>query len=145
MIDKDSKDYQIVDVEVEDLHDNQSNNNNENDDPSKKEKETIYEEKIQINPSSTSFTPNYILLILIILFAGFLGLDKLYVTKGSKVGVFYCIGKLLFTLTLIGGIWNLLDLVFAIIKRYRLNPISYFNEEKGEQLDLWVENFVKKN
>lgn len=60
-----------------------------------------------------------ILLFIICLFLGWLGIDKLI--KGS-VKLFLI--KLLLNLVIVGEIWNIYDMVCALIGRYKLNPLK---------------------
>lgn len=58
-------------------------------------------------------------LILIILFLGWFGIDKLYM-KNKKFFLY----KLLTLFVGIGVIWNLYDLVCALIGKYKVNPFK---------------------
>lgn len=71
-------------------------------------------------------TPNKIVLILIIVFLGVFGVDKLYVSRmQNKEAFILALIKLVTSFILIGVIWNVVDLVFAAIDKYRLNPLDY--------------------
>ena len=64
-------------------------------------------------------------LIVIIFFLGWLGIDKFYFAKGKGWKIFLV--KLLTNLIFIGAIWNLIDLIMALLKKYRLDPLDYID------------------
>ena len=61
-----------------------------------------------------------IVLFLICLFLGWLGIDKLYMKGGWKIALV----KFLLMFCLIGEIWNLYDMICALLGRYKLNPLN---------------------
>ncbi len=58
-------------------------------------------------------------LFLIVLFFGWLGVDKFY-KKDCKMGVW----KLLLNLVVVGEVWNIYDLVCVILGKYKVNPLK---------------------
>lgn len=58
-------------------------------------------------------------LFLIVLFLGWLGIDKLY-KKDVKMFVL----KLISSLLIVGVVWNLYDLICVIFNRYKVNPFE---------------------
>lgn len=58
-------------------------------------------------------------LFLLVLFLGWLGIDKLYF-KNWRL----CLVKLFTTLIVIGVIWNLYDLVCVMLGKYKVNPLK---------------------
>lgn len=58
-------------------------------------------------------------LFLIVLFGGWLGLDKLY-KKDVKMFVI----KLISTILIVGILWNLYDIICVILNRYKINPFD---------------------
>ena len=65
------------------------------------------------------------LLIVVIVFLGWLGIDKFYF--GKKDGWKTFLVKLLATCAFVGVIWNIVDLIMALFKKYRLNPLYYID------------------
>lgn len=61
------------------------------------------------------------ILLLLTIFLGFLGIDKIYM-KSIK----FFLLKLIANIFIIGFIWAIVDIVFAIMGRYQVNPIDYF-------------------
>lgn len=61
-----------------------------------------------------------IVLFLICLFLGWLGIDKLYMKGSWKIALV----KFLLQFLIIGEIWNIYDMVCALIGRYKLNPLE---------------------
>ena len=61
-----------------------------------------------------------IVLFLICLFLGWLGIDKLYMQGGWKIALV----KFLLMFTIIGEIWNIYDMVCALLGRYKVNPLK---------------------
>lgn len=61
-----------------------------------------------------------IVLFLICLFLGWLGIDKLYMKGSWKIALV----KFLLNFLIIGEIWNIYDMVCALIGRYKLNPLE---------------------
>lgn len=66
-------------------------------------------------------------LIVIIFFLGWLGIDKYYATKSFKKGWKFALVKFLYTIILIGILWNIFDLVQAFRKKYQVDFREYFN------------------
>jgi len=62
-------------------------------------------------------------LLLIIIFLGWLGIDKFYALKGAGWKLFVL--KLLANCIGIGELWNILDLIMAILKKYKADPRDY--------------------
>ncbi|HBD06093.1 MAG TPA: hypothetical protein DCY93_01620 [Firmicutes bacterium] len=63
-------------------------------------------------------------LFLITFFLGWLGIDKFYVGGGKAWK--YFLFKLGFTFILLGVIWNIIDLIMIIRKKYQLDAREYF-------------------
>ena len=61
-----------------------------------------------------------IVLFLICFFLGWLGIDKLYMKGTWKLALV----KFLLMFCLIGEIWNLYDMICALLGRYKLNPLN---------------------
>jgi TM2 domain-containing membrane protein YozV len=61
-----------------------------------------------------------LILFLICLFLGWFGLDKLYMKGTWKIALV----KFLLMFTVIGIVWNIYDMVCALIGRYKLNPLD---------------------
>lgn len=61
-----------------------------------------------------------IILFLICLFLGWLGIDKLYMGGSWKLALV----KLLLMLCVVGEIWNIYDMICALLGRYKLNPLK---------------------
>ncbi len=72
-------------------------------------------------------------LFLIILFFGWLGVDKFYVMKSAGWKLFLI--KLISNMCAIGELWNILDLIMCIIKKYKADPREYLD---------YIENRRKK-
>lgn len=60
-----------------------------------------------------------VVLLLITIFLGWFGIDKLY--KGDWK---LCLVKFLLNFLIIGEIWNIYDIVCICIGRYKLNPLK---------------------
>lgn len=60
-----------------------------------------------------------IVLFLICFFLGWLGVDKFYM-GAPKVGLV----KILLTFIGVGFIWNIYDMICALIGRYKVNPLK---------------------
>jgi hypothetical protein len=65
------------------------------------------------------------LLILVIFFGGWLGLDKFYALKAKGWKLFLI--KFLANTIGIGELWNILDLVMAFVKKYQADPRDYLD------------------
>jgi TM2 domain-containing membrane protein YozV len=61
-----------------------------------------------------------LVLLLIAIFLGWLGIDKLY--KGD-VKMF--IIKLLLNFIIIGTIWNIVDIIMILVGKYQIDPRKY--------------------
>ena len=61
-----------------------------------------------------------ILLFLVCFFFGWIGLDKLIMKGGWKVALV----KFLLMFCIIGEIWNLYDMICALLGRYKVNPLK---------------------
>lgn len=61
-----------------------------------------------------------IVLFLICFFFGWLGLDKIYMKGTWKIALV----KFLLMFVVVGEIWNIYDMVCALIGRYKLNPLD---------------------
>lgn len=61
-----------------------------------------------------------IVLFLICFFLGWLGIDKLYMKGTWKLALV----KFLLMFCIIGEIWNLYDMICALLGRYKLNPLN---------------------
>ena len=61
-----------------------------------------------------------LVLFLICLFLGWLGIDKLYMKGSFKLALV----KFLLNFLIIGEIWNLYDMICALIGKYKLNPLA---------------------
>lgn len=72
--------------------------------------------------SNTSGTANRVILFLLCFFLGWLGIDKFYAGGGKAWKVALC--KFLLMFVIVGEIWNIYDMVCAIIGRYKLNPLK---------------------
>lgn len=79
------------------------------------ERETFKEDRIDV-----------ILLLLIFLF-GWLGIDKLY-SLGFKQGWKLFVIKFLANFIFIGELWNILDFIMALFKRYEADPREYLQQ-----------------
>ncbi len=62
-------------------------------------------------------------LVLIIFFLGWFGIDKFYALKGKGLKMF-CI-KFLANFIGVGEIWNIIDFIMALCKKYRADPRDY--------------------
>lgn len=108
----------------------------------KTESSTNQEEVKASGPNQIEQTPNKLALILIIIFLGWLGIDKLYYSRGTKLGVFYFLMKIVFMLIGVSFIWNILDLIFAILDQYKLNPVDYFSKETAQKMDDYISSRI---
>ena len=61
-----------------------------------------------------------IVLFLICLFLGWLGIDKLYMKGSWKIALV----KFLLNFLIIGEIWNIYDMICALLGCYKLNPLE---------------------
>ena len=64
-------------------------------------------------------------LVVLIFFLGWLGIDKFYYDKNN--GWKYFLVKLLCTCIFIGVIWNIIDLIMTLLKKYRLDFLDYID------------------
>lgn len=63
---------------------------------------------------------NGILLFIICLFLGWFGIDKLCMGGSWKIALV----KFLLCFCIVGEIWNIYDMICALIGRYKLNPLK---------------------
>ncbi len=63
---------------------------------------------------------NGIVLFLICLFLGWFGVDKLVMGGSWKIALV----KFLLMFVVVGEIWNIYDMVCALIGKYKLNPLK---------------------
>lgn len=61
-----------------------------------------------------------ILLFIICLFVGWFGVDKIYMKGTWKLALV----KFLLVFVVVGVVWNLYDMIGALIGKYKLNPID---------------------
>ncbi len=61
-----------------------------------------------------------IILFLICLFLGWFGIDKLYMKGSWKTALI----KFLLMFCILGEIWNIYDMICALMGRYKLNPLD---------------------
>lgn len=66
------------------------------------------------------------ILILFLVFLGWLGIDKFYYYKSFKKAWKFAGVKLIFTISLLGILWNLFDIVMAFLGRYEGDFRDYF-------------------
>ena len=60
-----------------------------------------------------------IVLLLITIFLGWFGIDKLY--KGD---IKMCLIKLILNFLIIGELWNIYDIICICIGKYKVNPLK---------------------
>jgi len=65
-------------------------------------------------------------LIVILVFLGWLGIDKIYAAKNFRKAWKFWLVKLAYCLIGIGLIWNIFDIVRAIMGSYELDFRDYF-------------------
>jgi TM2 domain-containing membrane protein YozV len=65
-------------------------------------------------------------LVFMLIFLGWLGLDKFYAAKGFKAGWKFALVKFAYTLIGIGILWNIFDIIQAFRKKYELDFRDYF-------------------
>lgn len=65
-------------------------------------------------------------LLVILIFLGWFGIDKFYVAKSFKKGWKFMLVKFLYNVILIGVLWNIFDIVKAIQGKYELDFRDYF-------------------
>lgn len=66
------------------------------------------------------------ILILLLFLIGWFGLEKFYYAKSFKKAWKFVLVKFLYSLILIGLIWNIFDIVQAFRKKYQLDFREYF-------------------
>lgn len=66
------------------------------------------------------------ILILLLFLIGWFGLEKFYYAKSFKKTWKFVLVKFLYSLILIGLIWNIFDIVQAFRKKYQLDFREYF-------------------
>lgn len=69
--------------------------------------------------SSSQSVGQRVVLFLLCLFLGWLGIDKLYMGSWKVALV-----KFLLCFLIIGEIWNIYDMICALIGRYKVNPLK---------------------
>lgn len=72
--------------------------------------------------ANTKSTGNRIILFLLCFFLGWLGIDKLY-AGGTKVWKVALV-KFLLMFLIIGVIWNIYDMICALLGIYKINPLN---------------------
>lgn len=65
-------------------------------------------------------------LILILIFLGWLGIDKFYYAKSFKGAWKFALVKLAYNIILIGALWNIFDIIKACQGKYELDFRDYF-------------------
>ena len=70
--------------------------------------------------AKSSSTGDRIILFIICLFLGWFGIDKLYMKGSWKIALV----KFLLCFLIIGELWNIYDMVCALLGRYKLNPLD---------------------
>lgn len=65
-------------------------------------------------------------LLIILIFLGWFGIDKFYAAKSFKKGWKFMLVKFLYNVILIGVLWNIFDIVKAIQGKYELDFRDYF-------------------
>ena len=66
------------------------------------------------------------ILILFLVFLGWLGIDKIYFYRSFKKSWKLMFVKLIFNIALIGILWNLFDIVMAFLGKYEGDFREYF-------------------
>ena len=66
-------------------------------------------------------------LIVILIFLGWLGIDKFYYAKSLKKAWKFALVKFLYTCIGIGVLWNICDIIKACKKKYELDAREYFH------------------
>ena len=66
------------------------------------------------------------ILIVMLFFLGWFGLEKFYVAKSFKKAWKFALVKLLYSCIGLGLIWNIFDIVKAFQKKYELDFREYF-------------------
>ncbi len=66
-------------------------------------------------------------LIVILVFLGWLGIDKFYYAKSFKNAWKFALVKFLYTCIGIGVLWNIFDIIKACKKKYELDAREYFH------------------
>lgn len=65
-------------------------------------------------------------LLIILIFLGWLGIDKFCVAKSFKGGWKFALVKLLYLCIGLGILWNIFDIIQCIRKKYQLDFREYF-------------------
>jgi hypothetical protein len=65
-------------------------------------------------------------LILILIFLGWFGIDKIYAAKSFKKSWKFVLVKLLYNIIALGELWNIFDIIQAIRGKYELDFREYF-------------------
>ena len=66
------------------------------------------------------------LLLVFLIFLGWLGIDKFYSAKSFKGGWKFALVKLLYMLIGLGILWNIFDIIQCIRGKYQLDFREYF-------------------
>ena len=66
------------------------------------------------------------LLLVFLIFLGWFGADKFYVAKSFKGGWKFALVKFLYSIILLGLIWNIFDIIQALRKKYQFDFREYF-------------------
>lgn len=81
-----------------------------------KEEYFVETKKKEVNP----------VLLVIIFFLGWFGIDKFYAAKSFRGGWKFALVKFAYNIILIGVIWNIFDFVKALMGKYELDFRDYF-------------------
>jgi hypothetical protein len=65
-------------------------------------------------------------LIVILFFAGWLGIDKFYAAKGFKKAWKFALVKLMYNFVGLGIFWNIYDIIMAFRRKYEFDFRDYF-------------------
>lgn len=65
-------------------------------------------------------------LLIILIFLGWLGIDKFFAVKSFKGGWKFALVKFLYLFIGLGILWNIFDIVQCIRKKYQLDFREYF-------------------
>lgn len=81
-----------------------------------KEEYFVETKKKEVNP----------VLLVIIFFLGWFGIDKFYAAKSFRGGWKFALVKFAYNIILIGVIWNIFDFIKALMGKYELDFRDYF-------------------
>lgn len=65
-------------------------------------------------------------LVIILIFLGWLGIDKFYYAKSFKKAWKFALVKLAYTVVAIGIFWNIYDIIKACMDKYEFDFRDYF-------------------